>query len=296
MLHYMVLGKFPVLLLSQQKRHAYLPTAEDVVRSPISISEDSTVYDGIERIIDSRISGLVVDSKNAQPGVLSAKDIGRALITKNQNTGEIPASGAMQELTLVDQYAPIPNCAGVMLAKKTNMVGVRGRGGIRGIMTKHDLVRYYHENVKDETKIQDMMTYGSFFVQDSASLYDGLAKMLSNQVSRLLIKNSQGEPVGIVTYGNFLGKVFRHERDPQSVFADYGKTCSITDVMTRQIITVTDKTSISRIAKILLEYRIHGVAITDRRRIIGFVTEKDIIRELAKKEISNTFLEPNFRK
>lgn len=285
MLHYMVLGKFSVLLLSQQKRHAYLPTAEDVTRPPISISKDSTVYDGIEKIIDSRISGLVVDSDDAKPGILSARDIGRALISKNQNTQNIPAAGAMQELAIVDQYAPIPNCAGVMLAKRTNMVGVRGRGGIRGIMTKHDLVRYYHENVKDETKIQDIMTYGSFFVQDNASMYDGLAKMLSSQVSRLLIKNSQDEPVGIVTYGNFLGKVFRHERDSQSVFADYGKTYRITDVMTKQIITVTDKTSLSRIAKILLEYRIHGVAITDRRKIIGFVTEKDIIRELARKEI-----------
>lgn len=286
MLHYMILGKFPVLLLSQQKRHSYLVTAEDIIRSPISINEDAAIYDGIEKIIDNRISGLIVDSKNAQNGVLSARDIGRALISKNQNTRKTPISSVMQELVLVDQYAPIPNCANMMLAKKTNMIGIRGKSRIKGIMTKHDLVKYYHEHVKDETKIQDVMTYGSFFVQDDSSLYDGMVKMLANQVSRLLIRNSQDEPVGIVTFGNFLGKVFRHERDFQSVFsADYGKSCKITDVMTKQIITVTDKTSISRIAKILLEYRIHGVAITDCRKIIGFVTEKDIIRELARKEI-----------
>ncbi len=286
MLHYMILSKFPVLLLSQQKRHIYLVTAEDIIRSPISINEDSTVYDGIEKIIDNRISGLVVDAKNAQNGILSARDIGRALISKNQNTRKTSISSAMRELVLVDQYAPISNCANMMLAKKTNTIGIRGKSGIRGIMTKHDLVRYYHENVKDETRIQDIMTYGSFFVQDDSSLYDGLTKMLTNQVSRLLIKNSQDEPVGIVTFGNFLGKVFRHERDSLSVFsADYGKACKITEVMTKQIITVTSQTSLSRIAKILLEYRIHGVAITDRRKIIGFVTEKDIIREVARKEI-----------
>jgi predicted transcriptional regulator len=55
--------------------------------------------------------------------------------------------------------------------------------------------------------------------------------------------------------------------------------------MTKQIITVTSQTSLPKIAKILLDYRIHGVAITDRRKIIGFVTEKDIIRELARQEI-----------
>ena len=282
----MISGKFPVLLLSQQKRRAYLVTAEDITRAPITISEDSSTYDGIEKIIDNRISGLVVDTKNGQKGVLSTKDIGRTLVTKNQNTKKTPISDVMGELALVDQYAPIPNCASVMLAKRTNMVGIRGKTGIKGIITKHDLVQYYHENVKDGKEIMDMMTYGSFFVKDDASLYDGMMKMLSNQVSRLLIKNAQDEPAGIVTYGNFLGKVFRHERDSQSIFsADYGKECGITDVMTKHVITVTSQTSLSRIAKRLLEYRIHGVAITDRRKIIGFVTEKDIIRELARKEI-----------
>lgn len=285
MLYYMVLSKFPVLLLSQQKRHSYLVTAEDIAKEPISISKDSAVYDGIEKIIDNRISGLIVDAKNTQSGILSARDIGKILVSKNQNTRTIPISSVMQELVLVDQYAPIPNCAGMMLAKKTNAIGIRGKDGIRGIMTKHDLVKHYHENVRDSKRIQDIMTYGSFFVHDDASLYDGLSKMIAVQVSRLLIKNPQDEPVGIVTFGNFLGKVFRHEQDPSSVFADYGKKCKITDVMTKQIITVTAQTSLPRIAKILLEYRIHGVAITDRRKIIGFITEKDIIRELARQEI-----------
>lgn len=286
MLHYMVLSKFSELLLSQQKRYSYLVTAEDIIRAPISISDNSTVYDGIEKIIDNRISGIVVDSKNAQNGILSVRDIGRALVSKNQNAQKIPISSVMQELVLVDQYAPIPNCANMMLAKKTNVIGIRGKNGIKGIMTKHDLVKYYHETAKETTRIQDLMTYGSFFVQDDSSLYDGLTKMISNQVSRLLIRNSQDESVGIVTFGNFLGKVFRYERDSSSVFsADYGRTCKITEVMTRQIITVTAQTNLARIAKILLEYRIHGVAITDRRKIIGFVTEKDIIRELARRGI-----------
>lgn len=281
----MVLSKFPVLLLSQQKKRSCLVTAEDMIREPISISKESTTYDGIEKIIDNRISGLIVGARNTQSGILSARDIGKVLVSKNQNTKTIPVSSVMQELAIVDQYAPIPNCAGVMLSKKTNIVGIRGKDGIKGIMTKHDLVKYYQENIRDEKKIQDIMTYGSFFVNDDASLYDGLAKMIATQVSRLLIKNSQDEPIGIVTFGNFLGKVFRYEQDPANVFADYGKGCNITDVMTKQIITVTSQTSLPRIAKILLEYRIHGVAITDRRKIIGFVTEKDIIRELARQEI-----------
>lgn len=282
MLHYMVLRQSQVLLQSQQKRYAHLITAEDIVQTPISIGPESTVYDGIEKIIDNRISGILVES--GQGGILSARDIGKILISKNQNTKKIQASSVMQEILLIDQYAPIPNCASLMLAKKANAIGIRGNKGIKGIMTKHDLVRYYYENIRDTSRIQDVMTYGSFYVQDDSSMYDCLAKMITNQVSRLVIRNQCDEPTGIVTFGDFLGKVFRFERDSSSVFYDYGKSASITEVMTRQIITVTSQTSLSRIAKILLEYRVHGVAITDRRRIIGFVTEKDIIRELARQE------------
>lgn len=278
----MVLRQPRVSLQSQQKRYIHLITAEDIVQPPISIGPDATVYDGIEKIIDNRISGIIVESE--QGGILSARDIGKILISKNQNTKKIQASEVMQEIPLIDQYAPIPNCANMMLVKKVNTIGIRGKKGIKGIMTKHDLVRHYYETVRDTSRIQDVMTYGSFYVQDDSSMYDGLAKMITNQVSRMIIRNSCDEPIGIVTFGDFLGKVFRFEMDTSSVFYDYGKSSKITDVMTRQIITVTSQTSLSRIAKILLEYRVHGVAITDRRKIIGFVTEKDIVRELARQE------------
>jgi predicted transcriptional regulator len=52
--------------------------------------------------------------------------------------------------------------------------------------------------------------------------------------------------------------------------------------MTRQIISVSINTSIAKVAKILVDYRVHGVAVTHRQKIVGFVTEKDITRQLAK--------------
>jgi len=57
------------------------------------------------------------------------------------------------------------------------------------------------------------------------------------------------------------------------------------DIMTDDVITVTADTSIDAIAKILHDHRISGVPVVDgEHRVIGIVTEGDLIIKLAKPE------------
>jgi CBS domain-containing protein len=151
-------------------------------------------------------------------------------------------------------------------------------------MTKHDLVKYFYQNIVDERKLSEIMSIGSFFVPQTTTLHDALRKMLDNQISRLLIKDSSDKPVGIVTYKSFLNNaIYYSNRYEDNIFSSgFGKTRKVSDVMTKNIITVSIRTSLMKVAKILIEYRIHGVAVTQHEEIVGFVTEKDIVRELAK--------------
>jgi CBS domain-containing protein len=91
-------------------------------------------------------------------------------------------------------------------------------------------------------------------------------------------------PVGIVTYKSFLKTAMYHTNQSKNeVFSKgFGRTYRIGQIMTRQIISVSINTSIAKVAKILIDYRVHGVAVTHKQRIVGFVTEKDITRQLAK--------------
>lgn len=268
-----------VLLLRQQRRDVPLViTAEDLINTPICIHQNSTIFDAIETILYQNISGVVVNS-HGKVGVLSQKDIATTLLDENRNINDIPVMQKMNELIQVDQFAPISNCASLMLSNKVNMLGVKDARGLKGVMTKHDLVRHYHENIVDERRLCDVMSIGSFFAPDSMSLYDALTKMITNQISRLLIKDSNGEPVGIVTYKSFLRNAFRN---PNSVFScGFGKNTPVKQIMKNQLITVSIRTSLAKVAKILIDYRIHGLAVTHNQKIIGFVTEKDLVRELA---------------
>ncbi|MGQ0772373.1 MAG: CBS domain-containing protein [Nitrososphaerota archaeon] len=270
-------------MLKQQRSHgALLVTAEDLLQMPICISSNSTIYQAIEGILDHNISGIMLKS-DMPYGILSQKDIAKILLEENQNIKNIPASQKARELIAVDQYAPISNCAHLMLAKKTNTLGVKYNQKVKGIMTKHDLVKYYYQNIVDERKLADVMSVGTFFVPETATLYDALSKMLDNQISRLLIKDTKDKPIGIVTYKRFLVNALYHSnRYEDNIFSSgFGKICKVDEVMTKQLITVSIQTSLVKVAKIMIDYRIHGVAVTQNQKIVGFVTEKDIVRQLA---------------
>lgn len=281
-LHYIAWIKAKLALLKQRSRHEFIPTAEDLMKSPISINENATIYTAADEILTRDISGLIVQS--SQPRHLSQKGIAEALLTEEKSIKDIPAISKTRELTLVDRFAPVSNCAEQMLKMRINALGVKDNNHLIGIITKHDIVKYFEQNMVDETKLSEIMSVGSFFVPEETSLYDSLHKMLDSGISRLLVKDSTGTPVGIVTYKSFLKTAMYHTNQSRSeTFAKgFGRTYKIGQIMTRQIISVSINTSIAKVSKILIDYRVHGVAVTHKQRIVGFVTEKDITRQLAK--------------
>lgn len=272
----------------QQRRQELLVTAEDIAQEPIGIGHNATIYDAVEKILECNISGVLV--KSQKPAILSQKDIATSLLSENRNIKKIPVTEKAQELVTVDQYAPISNCAELMLSKRINTLGVTNSGSLAGILTKHDLVKYYHGNISDAPRLQDIMSVGSFFVTDTAPIHEALRKMVENQVSRLLIKDEKNAPVGITTFKNFLNSAMYHSnRYDNDVFSTgFGNTCNMKQIMTKNIVTVSVNTALAKVVKILIDYRIHGVAVTNSQRIIGFVTEKDIVRQIAKSELQAT--------
>jgi hypothetical protein len=79
-LHYIALIKAKLALLKQRSRHEIIPTAEDLMKSPISINENATIFTAADEILTRDISGLIVQS--SQPRHLSQKGIAEALLSE----------------------------------------------------------------------------------------------------------------------------------------------------------------------------------------------------------------------
>lgn len=283
-LHNIIESAPKLTLLKQQRRpDSFLVTAEDLLQLPIAINQNATIYEAIEKIIEHNISGILVRNETGY-GILSQKDIAKTLLEERRNIKDITSGQKMQQLETVDQFAPISNCASIMLTKKINTLGIKTGNQVKGVITKHDLVRYFYTHAKDTTRLADIMSIGSFFVQDTTPLYDALFRMLDNQISRILVKDEKDNPLGILTHKSFLNNALYHSnRYDDNVFSTgFGRTNKVSEIMTKRIITVSTQANLLKVAKILIEYRVHGVAVTKNQDIVGFVTEKDIIRQISK--------------
>jgi CBS domain-containing protein len=52
---------------------------------------------------------------------------------------------------------------------------------------------------------------------------------------------------------------------------------NVADIMTREVVFVTPTTSVSQVAKMLVQYNISGVPVLDNGKLVGIVTEEDLV-------------------
>ena len=52
---------------------------------------------------------------------------------------------------------------------------------------------------------------------------------------------------------------------------------NVADIMTREVVFVTPTTPVSQVAKLLVEYGISGVPVLENEKLVGIVTEEDLV-------------------
>ncbi len=52
---------------------------------------------------------------------------------------------------------------------------------------------------------------------------------------------------------------------------------NVSDIMTREVFSVLPETPVSEVARVLVRYNVSGVPVVDNGRVIGIVTEEDLV-------------------
>jgi CBS domain-containing protein len=174
----------------------------DISKKPITIIKNSTISDAIRSLLDTKISRLVVSDHGKHVGIITEKDIGLFLFsdTTNQNLDNIPIVKIMKPIEFVNQEITPENSAKIMIEKGISSLAIGENEEVKTIFTKSDLVSYYAENIIDEKKVIDFMTHEYEFTHTAAPLYKVVRKMLEKKISRLIVKNQNEEPVGIISF------------------------------------------------------------------------------------------------
>jgi CBS domain-containing protein len=147
-------------------------------------------------------------------------------------------------------------------------------------------------------RAMDVMTTNVITAALDTSVQDLAALLSKHGISGVPIVNAANELVGIVSEGDLLHRVEtdterRTERRPARWFdprasnrglaRDYVKSHgrAARDVMTRNVITVSETTDLGEIADLLETSRIKRVPVVRDGKLVGIVSRADLVRALA---------------
>jgi len=258
---------------------------------PITIDIESTVADVTKIMSDKKISRVLVTKNEKITSIITERDVGLFLLKdkSNRTLQQIPLNEIVKPLLTVLQSTEIQECAKIMSENNIGSLGITSKDkDVVGIITKTDLVRYFATNHQNEKIAGEYMSAHSSWVYSDALLSKVASKMSENKISRLIVRNKDEIPIGIITFRDLFDIVLSmgSERDtifPKSFESEHGlgKTLQAEEVMRNEIITVNYYEDMSKVCQLLLDNKINGVGVlSDKGDLIGILSKTDIIKAI----------------
>ncbi len=131
-------------------------------------------------------------------------------------------------------------------------------------------------------KVKDVMNNTVIYVNSDTSPLEAFKKMYKEGVRRLFIINGDGKADGVVSYTDLIGILGTQK--PNS-----NKNYNITDIMTKNIITIDAEDDIEDAANLMVRADVSGLLVLDLNKTVGVITKTDICRLVA----SEKYVEAN---
>lgn len=276
--------------------------ALDYKNTPRTIKYESTIADVLKRIIDEKKSRLLVTENGKITGIVTEKDLGAFLLTDDteRKLDDIPLSVIFKKIISVDEHTNMIECAEIMLTKSIGSLVIKSGDEVVGILTKTDLVRYYTKTHPDEKIVGEYMSPYYAWQYSDAPLYKVVLKMIDEKISRVILRNHDEVPVGIITFrdlfelalkqGNYEDVLDNTDPVISVIFprkgfiseSGFGGSVNVNDIMSKDIVSVNYDDDLAKAGKLLLDKNINGAGVLSRHgTIIGIISKTDIVKAIA---------------
>lgn len=275
--------------------------AKDLMNLPIMIEIDTKISDVVKKLLEHKISRLIVTHNDEPIGIVSEKDLALFLLEdKTKRTiDEIPLKSIMKGLVMTNPNTTIKKCATIMLDEKISSLGISTGNKVQGIITKTDLTKFYAENYVGKRTVGEFMSSVYSWAYADDPLYKVLSKMIKKKISRIILRDENEESVGVLSFKDLFKtalqsgnkKIIKKQKPNLSVtvfrkgFASesgFGQIISARDLMTGKIISVNYDDDLAKVCKILLDKKIHGAGVLSaRNRLVGIISKTDVVQAIA---------------
>ena len=276
--------------------------ARDYMNSPRTIKYDSSLSDVLKKIIDEKKSRLLVTENNKITGLVSEKDLGLFLFMdeSERKLDEIPLSEIIKPMITVDEKIGLDKCAELMMTNSIGSLIVTANDEVVGILTKTDLVRYFTKTHPGEKIVGEYMSPYYAWQYSDTPLYTVVLKMIDDGISRVILRNRDEIPVGIITFrdlfelalkqGNFDDVLDNTDPVISIIFprkgfiseSGFGGSVKVDDIMSKNIVSVKYDDDLAKAGTLLIEKNINGAGVlSGHDSIIGIISKSDIIKAVA---------------
>jgi CBS-domain-containing membrane protein len=146
-------------------------------------------------------------------------------------------------------------------------------------------------------KAKDIMTTNVITVTPDTTIENLAHILIEHNISGVPVVNNEGDLIGIVTENDLISKNKRLHiptvmrlfdayimlESPATIEKEIRRMAAVTvnDILIRDVVTVSEETSLEEIATIMSEKDVYLVPVVDKGKILGIVGKADIIKGIS---------------
>lgn len=279
-----------------------MDTAKSYMNLPITIKDSSSVAQVLKKIMDEGKSRLLVTTNGKITKIVSEKDLGIFLFSDatKRTLDQIPLSEISRAIISVDENIPLDKCAQKMMENGIGSLAVSRDGDVVGIITKSDLARYFAANYLEAKTVGEYMSPYYAWQYSDVSLSKIVLKMIEEKISRIILRDKNENPEGIITFRDLFRISLKLGQDtdvldnsdplisvifPRQGFiseSGFGASTKANEVMTKSIFSVNYDDDLAKTAQLLLDNHINGAGVLSKNNsLVGIISKTDIVKALA---------------
>jgi CBS domain-containing protein len=136
-------------------------------------------------------------------------------------------------------------------------------------------------------KVDEIMSRPVVTIAADAGIKAAATLLAEHSVSALPVVNGRGELVGIVSEADLMSIETRP--DPRTQAMPLAPTAgsspkTVAEVMTREVLTVSTGSEVSKAARIMLNAGIKRVPVVKGRRVVGILSRRDLVKVIARRD------------
>ena len=274
-------------ILNQKTRNVNM---EKRYSSPvITIQPESSIFDALLQMQTNFVKHIVIAIKNIPVGIVTERDINKFL--GDDKTAhvidEIPIKHVMQKnvITITDGTEDhFDQCAARMDTFKIgSVILVNENGELLGIVSRTDLTKSYASVFGGKYLVKNFMSKKVVTCRRSDSLKFALTLMNKNQVSRLIVTDENGYPVGLIstntllTHSDYFTKGNTRSRD--YLLPINGEKLTVEDLQTDELLIINEEDDLAIAASKMIKNKVGGIPVVDsNQNLIGIVSKTDVVK------------------